>query len=156
MKRSNGYERSFNMKIIYLGLGSNLGDRQANIQRAIECLQENTVDILKCSSIIETDPVGGPPQGKYLNAVIKAQTNLSPKELLTAVKLIEKKLGRVASLRDGPRTVDIDILLYNWQTHQTPELTIPHPRMFQRDFVMRPLKEIAPEIVAELSFAARK
>ena len=134
---------------VYLGLGSNLGERRANIQNAIVALK-NYIQIDQISTIIETDPVGGPPQGKFLNAVLKGQTNLSAEELLDTVKAIETNLGRTATVKDGPRVIDIDILLYDQFKIETPKLTIPHPRMLERDFVMTPLKEIAPELVNEL------
>lgn len=134
---------------VYLGLGSNLGDRRANIQNAIESLK-NHVHIEKVSTIIETDPVGGPAQGKFLNAVIKGTTDLSAEELLDTVKTIETTLGRVKTVKDGPRTIDIDILLYNQLNIKTEKLTVPHPRMLERDFVMTPLNEIAPEVVSKL------
>ncbi|HBR15455.1 MAG TPA: 2-amino-4-hydroxy-6-hydroxymethyldihydropteridine diphosphokinase [Candidatus Omnitrophica bacterium] len=135
------------MAIVYIGIGSNLGNRKGNIESAFALLEENGIHILKISSIIETDPVDGPTQEKFLNAVIKAGTHLSAQELLTQLKFIEKKLGRVPTVRNGPRTIDLDILLYDQVTLNTSQLTIPHPRMFLRDFVMNPLKEIAPEMV---------
>ena len=141
------------MAIVYLGLGSNLNNRENNIQRAFVELEKNNIQILKRSSIIETDPLGGPPQGKFLNAVIKIKTSLSPQDLLTLSKSIEQKLGRTETVVNGPRIIDIDILFYNEERIHTPQLTIPHPRMLERDFVMKPLKEIAPEIIIGLSYA---
>ena len=138
------------MAIVYLALGSNVGDRHSNIQQAIEGLNAAGILVECVSTVIETEPVGGPPQDKFLNAVLKGQTELSPDELLRTTQLIEKKLRRVKTVADGPRTIDIDILLYDSLRLETPTLTIPHPRMFHRDFVMRPLKEIAPEIIKEL------
>ncbi len=132
------------MPAIYLGLGSNLGDREKNIRSAVELLQEAGVKIQRLSTLIETDPVGGPPQGKFLNAVLRAESDLAPLDLLRAVQAIEQKLGRVRSVRNAPRTIDIDILLYGRLTLASPELTIPHPRMRERDFVMKPLSEIEP------------
>ena len=133
------------MPTVYLGLGSNLGNRRKNLEKAIRLIQGPDIHIKKCSSIIETDPVGGPPQGKYLNAALKTETFLTPAKLLLTIQKIEKKLGRIRTVVNGPRTIDIDILLYDELILNTPHLTIPHPRMWQRDFVMRPLKEIAPE-----------
>ena len=130
------------MPTIFLGLGSNLGDRRKNIGAALEELQKHGITIQKISSIIETEPLGGPAQGKFLNAAVKAQTTLSPHELLTTVKTIEKTLGRTDTGRWGPRPIDIDILLYGDEKISTPELTIPHPRMKERDFVMQPLGEV--------------
>jgi len=130
--------------VIFLGLGSNLGDRNANLQQAIEHLKKIGIIIEKTSSVIETDPVGGPPQGKYLNLVLKAKTDLSPHELLSQLKTLEEQLGRIPSVRNGPRVIDIDILIFDHVSMASDELTIPHPRMSERDFVLRPLREIEP------------
>ncbi len=134
------------MAIIYLALGSNLGNRQKNIKNAITLLKKNGVAVQKISTIIETEPVGFLDQGKFLNAVLKGTTELSAFDLLAQTKSIEKKLGRIKTVRNGPRTIDIDILLYDQEKILTPRLTIPHPGMWERDFVMGPLKEISPEI----------
>jgi 2-amino-4-hydroxy-6-hydroxymethyldihydropteridine diphosphokinase len=142
------------MAIAFLGLGSNLGHREQNILNAIKQIEENGIQIILRSTLIETDPQGGPPQDKYLNGVIKIQTYLSPQDLLTLLKVTEKELGRIETVRNGPRTIDLDILLYDNLKLETPELSIPHPRMFARDFVMKPLAEIAPELVKELSHAS--
>ena len=141
---------SFPMGIAYLGIGSNLGDRQNNIQKALDLLEENGVHILKQSSVIETEPVGGPAQGKFLNAVIKVETQFLPQKLLTELKDIEKKLGRIKTVENGPRPIDIDILIYDNIKLTTPELIIPHPRMFEREFVMTPLREIDSKLVEQL------
>ncbi len=130
------------MSIVCLGLGSNLGDRAKNIQDSLGLLNKSGVKVLKVSTIIETDPVGGPPQGFFLNAAVKAETDLSPRELLKVIHQIEALLGRVRGIKDGPRTIDIDILTYDDIRFNEPDLVIPHPRMNERDFVMRPLKEI--------------
>ena len=133
----------FIMSTVYLGLGSNLGNRLVFIHKSIEELEACNVKVLKLSSIIETDPVGGPVQGKYLNAVLKASTVHSPEELHVITQSIEHKLGRVKEIINGPRVIDIDILLYDDIKLITQKLLIPHPRMLERDFVMEPLKEIA-------------
>ena len=133
------------MAIVYLGLGSNLGDREKNIQNAIRLLNKNHFVVEKLSTIIETDPVGFLEQEKFLNAVLKGHTELSPTDLLSLTQSIEKEIGRQKTFLNGPRVIDIDILLYDEQKIRTPQLTIPHPRMGQRDFVMRPLKEIEPQ-----------
>ena len=135
------------MSTVYLALGSNLGDRLQYIQKAVEELKACGLKIIKFSTVIETDPVGGIPQGKYLNAVLKASTAHSPEELHVITQAIERKLGRVKRVIQGPRVIDIDILLYDDIKLITSQLLIPHPRMFERDFVMRPLKEIAPEVL---------
>ncbi|MBU0468392.1 MAG: 2-amino-4-hydroxy-6-hydroxymethyldihydropteridine diphosphokinase [Candidatus Omnitrophica bacterium] len=138
------------MATIYLGLGSNLGDRRANIDRSVSLLVDNGIIILKHSTIIETDPVGGPEQNKFLNAVIKAETELSPLEILQLINTIEKQLGRVRTIANGPRSIDIDILLFDKIEMNDSTLSIPHPRMLERDFVLTPLKEIEPGLVKEL------
>ena len=132
--------------IVYLGLGSNVGDRQKNIAAAVSSLKKSGLIIHKISTILETDPVGDPAQGKFLNAALKAETDRSPKELLREIHKIEKQLGRVRAIKNGPRTIDIDILLFDRLRIQTSGLTIPHPRMLERDFVMIPLKEIEPDL----------
>ncbi|MBN1870534.1 MAG: 2-amino-4-hydroxy-6-hydroxymethyldihydropteridine diphosphokinase [Candidatus Omnitrophica bacterium] len=138
------------MPIVYLGIGSNLGDRQKNINDAITSLKKNHIRILKCSTIIETEPVGSPSgQGKFLNGVLKIRTWLSPHELLYLLKRLERRLGRTKTAPNGPRIIDLDILLYDHLKLQTPQLTLPHPLMFQRDFVMRPLNEIEPQLTKE-------
>ena len=134
------------MATVYLGIGSNIGDRKEYIKKAIDSLNENHIYTEELSSIIETEPDGGPPQGKFLNMVARATTTLQPAELLTTLKEIEVDLGRTKTVVNGPRTIDIDILLYDRETISTTVLTIPHPRMHERDFVMLPLAEIAPHI----------
>ena len=140
---------------MYLGLGSNLGDRRRNIRRALVELADSHIAVLKKSPIIETDPVGGPAQPKFLNLVAKARTTLSPHEVLRTIKGIEMHLGRTKTVRNGPRPIDIDILLYGKLRMKTRQLTIPHPRMACRDFVMQPLTHISPR-VAQRYRTARK
>lgn len=143
------------MAIVYIALGSNVGNRQEHIRRAQEELTAGGVHIEKLSAVIETEPWGGPAQGDFLNAVLRAATILEPLELLKLAKSIEGKLGRVETVRNGPRTIDIDILLYDQISFHHPQLEIPHPRMLERDFVMLPLREIAPELTQELLDANR-
>ena len=143
------------MSIVYLGIGSNIGNRDNNIRQAVSLLKETGIEIAAVSSLIETDPVGGPPQGKFLNGAIKIKTILSPQELLQTLKSIEQKLGRTKTVKDGPRVIDLDILLYEDATISSDALTIPHPRMLERAFVIKPLNEIAPEIVKGLMHADR-
>jgi len=132
------------MSICYLGLGSNLGNRKKNIAegiRKINCLKNTKV--LRQSSFVQTNPKGGPiSQPKFLNAALKIKTTLLPFKLLEALKAIEKELGRIKTVRNGPRTIDLDILLYADRVIKRKGLIIPHPRMFKRDFVIRPLVEI--------------
>lgn len=131
------------MAVCYLGLGSNLGNRRKNIRMALDCLrQARSIKVEKSSRVYETTPVGGPKQGKFLNAALKIRTSLKPGVLLKALKKIEKDLGRRATVRFGPRTIDLDILLYADKAIKTKGLIIPHPRMFEREFVLKPLREI--------------
>lgn len=128
---------------VYLGIGSNLGNRRANINKAIAKLKHIAgVKITKTSKIIETQPQGGPPQNKFLNGVIEIETSLMPFKLLSQLKKIEKELGRVKSAVNGPRVIDLDILTFGKMRINTPRLKIPHPRMYEREFVMKPLKEL--------------
>jgi len=129
----------------YIGLGSNVGDHRAILRRALEMLGESPgIALARVSRFIETEPVG-PPQGRYLNAVAKIRTDLSPHELLARLHEIESALGRdrSAEVRWGPRACDLDIELMDELVMDTEELTIPHPRMHEREFVLRPLAEIA-------------
>jgi len=136
---------------VYIGIGSNLGNRLANINKAIEFLKENPgIGIEKISSIIETKPAGGPAQGDYLNCVIKIKTDLKASRLLSILQAIEQKLGRIRTAKNGPRTIDLDILLYGNEEINEVGLKIPHPRMSSRDFVMKPLLEIEPDILTQI------
>jgi len=132
------------MVICYLGVGSNLGDRNRNIKEAIKKINLlKDTQVIKISKIIETKPVGGvPAQGNFLNAALKIQTRISPLKLLKDLKEIEKDLGRVKTVRYGPRAIDLDILFYGDRIINTKELAIPHPRLFARDFVLKPLSEV--------------
>lgn len=136
------------IQTVFIGIGSNLGNRRDNINKALELLKSHSgIVIEKFSSIIETEPIGGPAQGKYLNAVVKIQASLSPKELLKILQDIENQLGRVRAVKNAPRTIDLDILLFGELIFNERCLTIPHPRMFERYFVLKPLLEIAPDIL---------
>jgi 2-amino-4-hydroxy-6-hydroxymethyldihydropteridine diphosphokinase len=130
---------------VYLGLGSNMGDRQKNLDTALELLAQR-MKLGKISSIYDTEPVGVPPQPRFLNLVCQAFTRLEPVALLKLAKGIEARLGR-SGKSDAPRPIDIDILLYGEEVINTPELVIPHPRMAERAFVLIPLAEIAPDLV---------
>ena len=134
------------MTRVFLGIGTNLGDRERNLQAALAILSQKMV-ILKESSIYQTAPWGYLDQPAFLNQVIEAQTDLSPLNLLGFLKDTEKVLGRQANFRYGPRLIDLDILFYGNRVIQTPRLQIPHPRIAQRAFVLVPLAEIAPDFV---------
>ena len=136
---------------VYLGLGSNLGDRNANIEQAIALIHERVGEVVRRSSFIETEPWGFESENKFLNAVILCETELTPRQLLKATQKIERQLGRRKKSTDSrlltpvsysDRPIDIDILLYDDLTIDEPDLKIPHPLMEQRDFVMIPLREI--------------
>ena len=134
------------METVYLGVGSNLGDREKYIQQAIQYLRETPgISIKKISSLHETDPVGGPPQGKFLNGAVELETVLSPKELLVRLKEIEEKTGRKRRVRYGPREIDLDVLFFGNQSISEGDLQIPHPKIQEREFVKIPLREIAPQ-----------
>ena len=136
---------------VYLGLGSNLGDRNANIEQAIALIHERVGEVVRRSSFIETEPWGFESENKFLNAVILCETELTPRQLLKATQKIERQLGRRKKSTDSrlltpvsysDRPIDIDILLYDDLTIDERDLKIPHPLMEQRDFVMIPLREI--------------
>ncbi len=135
---------------VYLALGSNLGKRQEHLSTALQRLRE-VADILKISSVYETEPVGYLDQPRFLNMVCYGQTLASPHELLLSTKAIEKALGRESSFRNAPRPIDIDILLYDDLRLETEDLIIPHPRMSVRAFVLVPLAEIASIAIDPMS-----
>src|SRR5262249_20134090 len=130
---------------IYLSLGSNLGDRAANLRSAIDALPP-TVRVTKISSFYETEPVDYLDQPWFLNCVVEAETSLAPLDLLHSLRAIESLVGSKKEFSKGPRLLDIDILLYGEDAIDLPELQIPHPRMLQRKFVLSPLAEIAPNL----------
>lgn len=134
---------------VFIAIGANLGERRKNIAQAIGLLQKNpfiTVD--KISSLIETDPVGtSQAQPKYFNGVLEITTSLSAVKLLNYCQEIEKKIGRKPAKRNSPRPIDLDILLFGQEVIKTKNLLVPHPRMFTRYFVLKPLLEISPHIL---------
>jgi 2-amino-4-hydroxy-6-hydroxymethyldihydropteridine diphosphokinase len=134
------------LKTVYLSLGSNLGDRERNLCAATERLNHAGVKVLRVSPIYETEPVDYAGQGWFLNLVVEAETNLFPMQLLVQIGRIERGLGRVRTVPKGPRTIDIDILLYGTATVRTAKLEIPHPRMTERRFVLAPLADLAAEL----------
>jgi 2-amino-4-hydroxy-6-hydroxymethyldihydropteridine diphosphokinase len=133
------------MKKVYLSLGSNLGDRQNNLRRAMEELEERGMKILGRSALYETEPVEIREQGWFLNCAVEAETELMPQQLMSVLLDIERELGRRRRIKYGPRVIDLDILLLGSSIVKTPELVIPHPRMAERRFVLVPLAEIAPQ-----------
>lgn len=134
------------MVCAYVGLGSNIGDREKHLENAIEKLREaDGIDVTKVSSIYETDPVGFIDQDDFLNAVVEVDTALAPLDFLGATKRIEIELKRVKGRHWGPRVIDLDILLYDDTTFAEPHLNLPHPEVKNRAFVLVPLVEIAPE-----------
>ena len=135
---------------VYLGLGSNLGNRQDNIERALGMLSQR-LRLEKVSSTYDTEPVGNTDQPRFLNLVCQVNTILEPLALLTLAKGIELKLGRTPAATNAPRIIDIDILFYDDQVVDTPKLVIPHPKLIERAFVLIPLAEIAPELIHPVS-----
>jgi 2-amino-4-hydroxy-6-hydroxymethyldihydropteridine pyrophosphokinase len=138
------------MATLYLSLGTNLGDRRSNLEAAITHIAREVGTVVSASDIIETEPWGFDSPNQFLNMAVKVQTNLQPLEVLRTTQEIERTLGRNHKTVSGEyhdRLIDIDILLYDDLVMNTPQLTIPHPRMFQRRFVMEPLAQIAPELV---------
>jgi 2-amino-4-hydroxy-6-hydroxymethyldihydropteridine diphosphokinase len=136
------------MSGIYIALGSNLGDRRANLARALELL-EPQVSVEAVSPIYESKPQSPAPPPAYLNAVCLVTTALEPHALLTHLKAIEGKMGRRAAERWAPRIIDLDLILYNDEIIETPTLTVPHPRMHEREFVMQPLRDLGVNVAED-------
>jgi len=133
------------MSIVYIGIGSNLGNRQENCLEAISLLEQHGVVVLKRSSMIEAEPWGVTDQPHFINMAIESETDLSPEELLELLKNIEKSMGREKTAHWGPRVIDLDILFYDNRIIDSVDLKIPHPHLHERDFVVMSLMEIAPE-----------
>jgi 2-amino-4-hydroxy-6-hydroxymethyldihydropteridine diphosphokinase len=132
----------------FLGIGSNLGDRLSYLQLAVDALSRTPgVRVTAVSRVYETAPVGGPAQGSFLNAVVAIETELDEQELLGRSQAVEQLASRVRVERWGPRTLDVDILLVDGAQVDRPDLTIPHPRMWERGFVLAPLRDVAPDLV---------
>lgn len=136
------------MSKVFIGVGSNLGDRAKHIQRACDLLGGlRGIRFIRCSRAIETEPVGGPAgQAKFLNAVWQIECDLGPQELLKELLAIEQELGRERQEKNGPRTIDLDILFYDQEVIALPDLTVPHPRLHERTFVLEPMAELAPDL----------
>jgi len=133
----------------YIALGANVGPCLESFRQAMAILeQDHAVQLQACSSLYETSPVGGPsPQHNYLNAVVAVRTGMSPGQLLAALKGIERRLGRRGGIKDGPRTLDLDLLLFEDRVIDEPDLQVPHPRLHLRRFVLQPLCDLAAELV---------
>lgn len=131
---------------VYIGLGSNLGNKEENIRKAIDLMREKS-KILKISSLYETEPVGYKEQDWFLNCAIEIETELKPHELLKFLLSIEKRLGRIRKIKNGPRAIDLDILFYSNRIINKNDLIVPHPRLHKRLFVLEPLKEICPDLI---------
>jgi 2-amino-4-hydroxy-6-hydroxymethyldihydropteridine diphosphokinase len=139
------------MVLCYIGLGSNLGDRQHNINTAVRKIKSLMhTKVRRISGVIETLPQGGPLQGPYLNAVAEIETGLDPYSLLVELQNIEAVLGRIRTVLNGPRTIDLDILTYGDVCIAEEALCVPHPRMLEREFVLLPLQEIAPGVIEKV------
>jgi len=136
----------------FLGLGSNLGDRRALLDAALDRLV--AVGLARVSPFYETDPVGGPEQGPFLNCVAELDTDLRARQLLAVCARLEVAAERVRSERWGPRTLDVDVLWVDGEVVDEPDLVVPHPRMWRRRFVLAPLRDLAPDLVAEGAVAA--
>jgi len=132
------------LAIVYIGIGSNIGNRQANCAGAVEELKSKGITVKKISSMHETEPWGLKEQPKFINMAVEAETSMSPEELLSAIKDIEEDMGRKETVKWGPRIMDLDILFYDDIVIDMEHLHIPHPLLHKRDFVLNPLSEIAP------------
>ena len=131
----------------YIGLGSNLGDRERTIHEALKALVERRgIEVTTVSKLLETAPIGGPPQGNYINGVAEIRTTLSPRQLMQTLLEVEEQFGRVRTERWGPRRLDLDLLLFGDAVIETPDLQVPHPRMHERRFVLEPLCDIATQV----------
>ena len=136
------------MSLAYVSFGSNLGNRLKNIKRGLHLISRDySITITKKSSLYETEPVGYENQGWFLNGVVEIETHVSPHGLLSLLKKVERIMGRKRRIRWGPREIDFDILLYDRKCVDTPSLTIPHPHMHERGFVLAPLVEITPRVI---------
>ncbi len=139
------------MKNVFLSLGSNIGEREAQLDEAVERLEAAGVRVVRRSSVYETEPQDLRDQPWFLNLVLEVETGLSPIQLLAAIQGIEKAMGRRRDVPKGPRTVDIDILLYGPAIVETEDIQIPHPRLDRRRFVLEPMAELAPDLRHPLS-----
>lgn len=135
------------MTTIYLSLGSNMGDKKHQLEQALTLLEVSGIQITQQSSIYETAPVGGVEQDDFYNICAVAETELSPRQVIEACQSVEQRLNRVRKVHWGPRTIDVDVLMYGAQVIDEEDLIVPHPYMVKRSFVLIPLNEIAPDVV---------
>ncbi|MGA9468239.1 MAG: 2-amino-4-hydroxy-6-hydroxymethyldihydropteridine diphosphokinase [Exiguobacterium marinum] len=135
--------------MIYIALGANIGERAAQLSAAIDEMERASLKVTKQSSVYETAPVGYTEQPSFYNMVVEVESSQSAAGLLETLQQIERELGRKRLFKNGPRTIDLDILFYNGEDIQSEHLTVPHPRMHERAFVLAPLTEIAPELVVK-------
>lgn len=137
---------------VYIGIGGNIGDREAHIHRALALLRAHpALSVTRQSSLYNTEPVGLLEQPAFLNGVVEVQTSLSPFEVLATLHRVESQLGRIRTIRNGPRVIDLDLLLYNDLVLEQPDLILPHPRLAERAFVLVPLAELAPHVIHPVS-----
>jgi 2-amino-4-hydroxy-6-hydroxymethyldihydropteridine diphosphokinase len=137
------------LTLVYLALGSNLGEREAHLSEARRRLEGHGARLLRTSRVIESEPLGVVDQPRFLNQVLEAEWDGSPRELLVAAKQVEGEVGRTPSARWGPREIDVDILLFGDEQLVEPDLVIPHPGLLERTFVREPLRELRPDILEE-------
>lgn len=136
----------------FIGVGSNLNQRETYIQKALELISKiPQIHIIQEAPVYETDPVGGPAQGKFLNTVWEIQTTLSARELLNVLLKIESDLGRVRSVQNAPRTIDLDLLFYGDSVINEPDFKVPHPRLYERWFVLKPLWDVRADFIDPVS-----
>jgi len=135
------------MNKVYVAFGTNIGDKTKNIEKALKLMEERGLKITKKSSIYSTEPYGYVQQPEFLNGVVKVETQLSPRQVLKTLLQIEKDMGRVREFKWGPRNIDLDIIFFNGDIIDEEDLKVPHPDMHNRDFVLKPLSEIAPDFV---------
>jgi 2-amino-4-hydroxy-6-hydroxymethyldihydropteridine diphosphokinase len=140
------------VRYAYLSLGTNLGDRRAHLKAAIPLIVES--DDYRLSPVYESEPVGGVEQEDFWNMVVEIMTDASPKELLLRARRAESAAKRTREVRWGPRTLDVDVLLVGEETSEEPDILVPHPRLYERSFVLVPLHELAPSLVSEAQLAA--
>ena len=135
------------MNIVYIAFGSNIGDRGAAIEEALNLIEQNEMKIVKKSKIYETEPYGYVDQPSFLNGAVEVETNLSCRDVLERLLSIENQIGRVREFKWGPRIIDLDIIFYNNEIFDEEDLKVPHPDMQSRDFVLKPLNDLCPDYV---------